>query len=197
MCWVPFSFSSFWFLAGLSKKQSTGAGRAGEQPTRRHAARRGRLARRCNSCRPKTASSVYYPNMLQRSSEWVGLKKKLHERQQTPTLVSEREIWWATSEAPRVKAVGRVAKPLKPATARDPGRHGQPCQIANKSKGTPARSLSTEPAPSADPKAVTPTTQPSQATNGAFGFVQNAVNSLTSAPAKLLGWGRIETGSRP
>jgi hypothetical protein len=27
--------------------------------------------------------------------------------------------------------------------------------------------------------------------------VQNAVNSLTSAPVKLLGWGRIETGSRP
>jgi hypothetical protein len=52
--------------------------------------------------------------MLQRSSEGVGLKKKLHERQQTPTLVSEREIWWATSEAPRVKSVGRVAKPLKP-----------------------------------------------------------------------------------
>ena len=39
-----FLFSSFWYLAGLSKKQSTGAGRAGEEPTRRHAARRGRLA---------------------------------------------------------------------------------------------------------------------------------------------------------
>jgi hypothetical protein len=88
-----------------------------------------------------------------------------------------------------VKAVGRVAKPLKPATARDPGRHSQPCQIANKSKATPMSPLATEPAPSADPKA---TTQPSQATNGAFGFVQNAVNSLTSAPAKLLGWDELK-----
>jgi hypothetical protein len=135
--------------------------------------------------------------MLKRSSAWVGLKKKLDERQQTPTLVSEREIWWATSEAPRVKAVGHVAKPLKPATARDPGRHGQPRQIANKSKATPMSPLATEPAPTADPKAVTPSIQPSPATNGAFGFVQSAVNSLTSATAKLLEWGRIETGSRP
>jgi hypothetical protein len=75
-----------------------------------------------------------------------------------------------------VKAVGRVAKPLKPATARDPGRHGQPCQIANKSKanraGTERRSQGRN---TDDP------------TNGAFGFVQNAVNSLTSAPAKFNG----------
>jgi hypothetical protein len=99
----------------------------------------------------------------------------------------------AASEAPRAKAVGRVAKPLKPATARDPGRHGQPRQIANKSKATPMSPLATEPAPTADPKAVTPTTQPSVATAGAFGFVQSAVNSLTSATAKLLEWGRIET----
>ena len=34
--------------------------------------------------------------MLKRFSEWFGLKKKLHERQQTPPLVSEREIWWAS-----------------------------------------------------------------------------------------------------
>jgi len=34
--------------------------------------------------------------MLKRSSEWFGLKKKLHERQQTPPLISEREIWWAS-----------------------------------------------------------------------------------------------------
>jgi hypothetical protein len=43
--------------------------------------------------------------MLKRSSAWVGLKKKLHERQQTPTIVSEREIWWAAAEAPRAKAM--------------------------------------------------------------------------------------------
>ena len=133
--------------------------------------------------------------MLQRSSEWVGLKKKLHERQQTPTLVSEREIWWAAAEVPRAKAVGHVAKPRKPTTVRDQARHGQPRQIANKAKGMPVSSLTTERAPIGDPKAVTPTTQPSPASNGAFGFVQSAVNSLTRTTAKLLEWGRIETGS--
>jgi hypothetical protein len=103
----------------------------------------------------------------------------------------------AATKAPRAKAAGHVAKPLKPATATHLGSHGQPRQIANKAKGMPVSSLTTEPAPSADPKAVTPPTQPSPATNGAFGFVQTAVNSLTSATAKLLEWGRIETGSRP
>jgi hypothetical protein len=34
--------------------------------------------------------------MLKRFSEWFGLKTKLHERHQTPPLVSEREIWWAS-----------------------------------------------------------------------------------------------------
>jgi hypothetical protein len=52
---------------------------------------------------------------------------------------------------PPTGGVGRVAKPLKPATARDPGRHRQPCQIANKSKATPMSPFATEPAPSADP----------------------------------------------
>jgi hypothetical protein len=102
----------------------------------------------------------------------------------------------AAAKVPTAKAVGRVAKPLKPATAGHLGSHGQPRQIANKAKGTPVRPLTTEPAPSADPKAVTPTTQSSPASNGAFGFVQSAVNSLTSATAKLLEWGRID-GSRP
>ena len=103
----------------------------------------------------------------------------------------------AAAEAPRAKAVGHVAKPRKPTTVRDQARHGQPRQIANKAKGTPVSSLTTEPAPIADPKAEAPTTQPSPASNGAFGFVQSAVNSLTSATAKLLEWERIETGSRP
>ena len=35
-----------------------------------------------------------------------------------------------------------------------------------------------------------PMTQPSQATNGTFGFVQSVVNSLTSTTAKLFEWGR-------
>ena len=42
-----------------------------------------------------------------------------------------------------------------------------------------------------------PTTQPSSATNGAFGIVQSTVNSLASTTAKLFGLGTIETGSRP
>jgi hypothetical protein len=92
------------------------------------------------------------------------------------------------AEVPRAKAVGRVAKPRKP-TARHPARHGQPRQIANKAKAMPVDPSNTEPAPIGDPKAVTPTTQPSPTTNGAFGFVQSAVNSLTSAAAKLLEWG--------
>jgi hypothetical protein len=103
----------------------------------------------------------------------------------------------AAAKAPTAKAVGRVAKPLKPTAARDPGRHGQTRQIANKAKAMPVSPFNTEPAPTADPKAITPTTQPSVATTGAFGFVQSAVNSLTSATAKLLEWGRIETGSHP
>jgi hypothetical protein len=92
----------------------------------------------------------------------------------------------AAAEAPRAKAVSRVAKALKPATARHLGGHGQPRQIANKAKGTPVSSLTTEPAPIAHPKAEAPTNQPSPASNGTFGFVQSAVNSLTSATAKLL-----------
>jgi hypothetical protein len=103
----------------------------------------------------------------------------------------------AAAKAPTAKAVGRAAKPRKPTAARDSGHHGQPRQIANKAKAMPVSPLNTEPAPIGDPKAVTPPTQPSPATNGVFGFVQTAVNSLTSATAKLLEWGRIETGSRP
>jgi hypothetical protein len=103
----------------------------------------------------------------------------------------------AAAKAPTAKAAGRVAKALKPAAARHRSGHGQPRQIANKAKATPVNPLNTEPASIADPKAVTPTTQPSPASNGAFGFVQSAVNSLTSATAKLLEWERIETGSRP
>ncbi|HEX3495714.1 MAG TPA: hypothetical protein VHT02_00830 [Methylocella sp.] len=96
----------------------------------------------------------------------------------------------AAAKAPTAKAAGRVAKPLKPATARHPGSHGQPHQIANKAKATTMSPLSTGPAPSADPKTETPTTQPSPATNGPFGFVQSAVNSLTSTTAKLFEWGK-------
>jgi mRNA interferase MazF len=34
--------------------------------------------------------------MLKRFAEWLTLKRNLHERQQTPPLVSERDIWWAS-----------------------------------------------------------------------------------------------------
>jgi hypothetical protein len=101
------------------------------------------------------------------------------------------------AKVPTPKAVGRVAKPRKPTAARDPGRQGQPRQIANKAKAMPVSPFNTKPAPIGDPKSVTPTTQPSPGTSGGFGFVQSAVNSLTSATAKLLEWGQIETGSRP
>ena len=102
----------------------------------------------------------------------------------------------AAAKASKAKAVGRVAKPLKSTAARDPGGQ-QPRQIVNKAKAMPVSPFNTGPAPAGDPKALTPATQPSPATNGAFGFVQRAVNSLTSATAKLLEWGRIETSSRP
>jgi hypothetical protein len=101
------------------------------------------------------------------------------------------------AKAPRAKAVGRVAKPLKPTAARHPGPHGSPRQIANKAKAMPLSPSNAEPAPVADPNAVTPTTHPSPETDGAFGFVQSAVNSLASATAKLLELGRNVTGSRP
>jgi hypothetical protein len=101
----------------------------------------------------------------------------------------------AAAKASRAKAVGRAAKPQKPTAAKEPG--GQPRQIANKAKALPVSRPDSEPGPIVDPKAVTPATQPSPPTNGAFGIVQSAVNSLTGATAKLLEWGRIETGSRP
>jgi hypothetical protein len=99
------------------------------------------------------------------------------------------------AKAPTAKAAGRVAKQLKPAMAKHPGSHGQPRQIANKAKATPVSPLTSEPAPIANPKAETSTTQPSPVTNGAFGFVQSAMNSLTGATAKLFEWGL--SGSRP
>jgi hypothetical protein len=103
----------------------------------------------------------------------------------------------AAAKVSTAKASGRVTKQLKPATARHPGSNGQPRRIANKAKATPMSPLTPEPAPSADRIAETPTTQPSPVTNGVFGFVRSAVNTLTSTTAKLFDWGRIESGSRP
>jgi mRNA interferase MazF len=33
---------------------------------------------------------------MKRWREWFGLKQRLHEMRQTPPLVSERDIWWAS-----------------------------------------------------------------------------------------------------
>ena len=97
----------------------------------------------------------------------------------------------AAAKAPTPKAAGHVAKPLKPAAARHSDSHGQPRQFANKAKAMSVNPNDTEPAPIADPKAATPTTQPSPVTNaGPLGLVQSAVNSLTSTTAKLFEWGR-------
>jgi hypothetical protein len=72
--------------SGRDLSCSVGVGRA----LARHVAA-GRGLWRQVSARPAISESewskidlVYYPNMLKRFSEWLGLKKKLHERQQTP-----------------------------------------------------------------------------------------------------------------
>jgi hypothetical protein len=91
----------------------------------------------------------------------------------------------AATKIPMAKAAGRVAKPQKTATAKHRSSHGQLNQIANKAKATPMSPLTTEPAPSADPEAESPRMQPRPVTIGALGFLQSAVNSLTSTTAKL------------
>lgn len=93
----------------------------------------------------------------------------------------------AQAKVPTAKPIAHAAKTPKPAAANQPGAHAQPRQIVNKAKAAPA---SAEPAPIAETKAEPPAAQPSPATNGAFGFVQGAVNSLTSTTAKLLQWGK-------
>lgn len=81
------------------------------------------------------------------------------------------------------KVAEHAARPRK-LTARHPGSTGQPRQIANKAAATPGSP------PITNSKAEAPTTEPSLATNGAIGFVQSAVNSLTSTTTKLMEWGR-------
>lgn len=102
----------------------------------------------------------------------------------------------ATAKARTVKPVARVAKTPKPAAAKQTAGRAQPRQIANKSEVAPASPPSPEPTPSAVQKAEAPAPQPSPPSNGAFGLVQSAVNSLTSTTSKLLQWGKIETGIR-
>jgi hypothetical protein len=98
------------------------------------------------------------------------------------------------AKPPAAKAASHVAKPIKAAAAKHPGGHSKPHQLANAAAhAAPVKPLPTEPAPSADLKAAAPAAQPSPAPNGAFGFVQSAVNSLTNTTAKLMEWG----GARP
>jgi hypothetical protein len=111
---------------------------------------------------------------------------------EAPPVVSEPPV---AAKPPAVKAAGHVAKPIKAATAKHPGGHSKPHQLANNAAhaAPPVKPLPTEPAPSADLKAAAPAAQPSPAPDGAFGFVQSAVNSLTNTTAKLMEWG----GARP
>ena len=110
------------------------------------------------------------------------------------------------AKAPAAKPPARVAKPVKPATARHSDGHGQPRQLANKDlankdlankdlankdlankdKAAPVSPPAAEPAAAAAaPTAETPAAPPSQATDGPLAVVQNAVNSLTNTTAKL------------
>jgi mRNA interferase MazF len=42
------------------------------------------------------SNNVYFTDMSKNFSEWLGLKRELDERQQTPPLVSVGDIWWAS-----------------------------------------------------------------------------------------------------
>ncbi len=109
---------------------------------------------------------------------------------EAPPVVPEPPV---AAKPPAAKAAGHVVKP-KAAAAKHPGGHGKPPhQVANAAAhAAPVRPLPNEPAPGADLKAAAPAA-PSPAPNGAFGFVQSAVNSLTNTTAKLMEWG----GARP
>lgn len=124
------------------------------------------------------------------------------EAVQIPTATASQPA--ATNEAPPVappppvaskpsaaKAVKHVTKPLKTVAAKHSSSHGQSHQLANTAKAANGVPLPADPAPSADPQ-VAPTTQaaqPSPASGGPFGFVQSAVNSITSTTAKLMQFG--------
>jgi hypothetical protein len=84
------------------------------------------------------------------------------------------------------KAVKHAIKPPKTAAAKHSGSQGPSHQLANTAKATNAGQLPADPAPVAETKVATaPAAQPSPA-SGPFGFVQSAVNSITSTTAKLM-----------
>lgn len=100
----------------------------------------------------------------------------------------------AKAKARPAKTVTPVAKTPKSAAstvAAKTGGHGQPQQITNNlAKAKPASSFNADPVLTADAKGEAPVAQPIPANNGPFGFVQTAMNSLTSTTAKLLEWGK-------
>jgi hypothetical protein len=87
------------------------------------------------------------------------------------------------------KTAVRAARPPNSAATTQSGGHGRLRQIANNAKATPVSQD--------DAKADAPTTQPNPETNGPFGLMQSAVNSLANTTAKLLQWGRIEAQLGP
>ncbi|HMF05566.1 MAG TPA: hypothetical protein VKE72_00930 [Methylocella sp.] len=93
----------------------------------------------------------------------------------------------AATEAPAANTAERVAMPQKPVAAKHRKHRGTLHQTANKLKPAQRSPLPPEPTSGTGPDAQSPTMQPSPASDGAFGFLQNAVNSLTSATAKLFG----------
>lgn len=99
----------------------------------------------------------------------------------------------ATAKTRTPKPAVHMAKAPKPAAPRQEAVRPQPQQIASKSE-TLSVSPPPESMPVAEPKAEAPAPQQNFASNGAFGLVQNAVNSLTTTTSKLLQWGKNETG---
>lgn len=97
------------------------------------------------------------------------------------------------ASAPRPRAVtsAPVAKPAAAAATTkpvQPSTHGKllaaPAPVAK-----PPVAVNADPAQASETKTVRPAPEPGPATNGPLGIVQNAVNSLTSSTAKLLGLG--------
>jgi hypothetical protein len=106
----------------------------------------------------------------------------------------------AAAKTRPAKAATRVAKSPKAtaaAAATKARGDGEPVQIAKKTKPKPASPIDAAPAAMTNAKAEASATQPSPPSTGAFGFIQTAMNSVTTTAAKLLEWGGIQTGSRP
>jgi hypothetical protein len=106
----------------------------------------------------------------------------------------------AAAKTRPAKAATRVAKsPNATAAAAAPKARGdgEPVQIAKKTKPKPASPIDAAPAAMTNAKAQASATQPSPPSTGAFGFIETAMNSVTTTAAKLLEWGGIQTGSRP